>query len=422
MRLALLVGAVVTLAVGPREQSFRLFLTFVVVLIPRALDVPRPFDLAFIAAMSFQAWGNVFGAFDDVYGYDKLVHFLLPAAMSALFYLALVRLRVVPDLAAETGIHERGGSLLLTCVFGLALGGGLYELYEWFADTYLGAQLYTSYGDSIGDLVDDGLGALCGGALILAWNSYGWGTRRRAHAGHAPSEDPVAEAGQQVIDRLKPGPGETGGRVSYPRLPRWLAGDWSRMLRDPADLLRLGLAAGIVIAALNGETDLAIRFAISFAAAVLVRVLEVPRAFDLIFALAMVVHASGATFAAIGSMSAYEPAIHVVVSATTIPVVYVALVRLRLVPDLSAEMRLHESLAIGLIGFCSGFAVGIGYEVYVFVANRAFGAASSVQYAQLIDRLALDALGALAGALMLVIWDRRGWPTNRVPAHRLHES
>ena len=173
MRLALLVGALITAALGPREQSFRLLLTFGLVLIPRALDVPRPFDFAFIAAMWFQAWGNVFGAFDRVYGYDKVVHFVLPCASSAVMYLMLVRLSVVPDLAAEARLHHPAGILLLTWALGLTLGGGLYELYEWFADHQRGAHLHVSYGDSIGDLTDDALGALSGGALILMWDAFG---------------------------------------------------------------------------------------------------------------------------------------------------------------------------------------------------------------------------------------------------------
>jgi hypothetical protein len=421
MRLALLVGAAVTLLVGPREQSLRLLLSFGLVLIPRALDVPRPFDLAFIAGIWFQAWGNVFGAFDGVYGYDKLVHFVLPCALSVLLYLGLVRFRVVPDLAAETGLHERAGILLVTCVFGLALGGGLYEMYEWFADRYLGAHLYTSYGDSIGDLVDDGLGALCGGALILAWDSCGWGTRRRARPVGGAVDDPVADAGRRVVERLTPEP-DAGRRARRdPALPAWLIGDWSRTLRGPGDLLRVALAAGIVVAAVSVEPALAARFALTLAAALIVRTLDMPRPFDLAFTAAMAVQAWGAMAGAFGSIGGYDGAVHTVVSAATVPVVYIALVRLRLVPDLSDRTRLHQAAGIALIGFCGGFAAGISYEVYLYALDQLTGV-RSVQYDDLIRRLGLDALGALAGTMLLVLWDRRGWPSRRAPAGALRAS
>jgi len=32
---------------------------------------------------------------------------------------------------------------------------------------------------TIGDLVDDAAGSLLGGALLVLWDVYGWGTRRR---------------------------------------------------------------------------------------------------------------------------------------------------------------------------------------------------------------------------------------------------
>jgi hypothetical protein len=293
MRLALLVGAPVTLALGPREQSVRLALTFLVVLIPRGLDVPRPFDLAFVPAMWLQAWGNVFGAFDHVYGYDKLVHFVLPCASSTLIYLGLVRLRVVPELATERGLHRRAGTLLLTCCLGLAFFGGLYELYEWLADHYLGAHLYVAYGDSISDLTDDALGSLLGGALILLWDAYGWATRRRARLGEArPARGhPVEAAVERIVERLAPGPHRPERRESPPSLPRWLVGDWTGPVRDPIDILRLSFLAGVVLAATGGHAGTTLRFALTFAAVALVRGLDVPRPFDLAFVLAMAIQA-----------------------------------------------------------------------------------------------------------------------------------
>lgn len=57
--------------------------------------------------------------------------------------------------------------------------GAVYEVYEWFANNALGAGLHVSYGDTIGDLLDDGLGSVAGGALLLVWDSRGWGTTRR---------------------------------------------------------------------------------------------------------------------------------------------------------------------------------------------------------------------------------------------------
>lgn len=182
LRLSFLVGAVITLISGPQEQSLRLLLTFLLVLIPRLVNAPRPFDLAFNVGMAFQAWGNVFGAFDSVTGYDKLVHFVLPCATSMLMYLVLVRARLVPDLANESAIHTKAAMILVTFALGVTVGVA-YEVYEYLADHLLGAGLYVSYGDTIGDLVDDALGAAVGGLLVMAWDAHGWATTRRRPAG-----------------------------------------------------------------------------------------------------------------------------------------------------------------------------------------------------------------------------------------------
>jgi hypothetical protein len=177
-RLTFLVGAIVTAIEGDWLASLRLALTFGATVAARLLDLPRPFDLAFNIGMAFQAWGNTFNAFENVYAYDKLVHFVLPMAMSPLLYFFALRLRVLPDLEHESGIRQRLGILLVTFSMGLTLGVG-YEVYEYAVDTWLGGHLEVGYGDTIGDLADDAAGAATGGLLVILWDTYGWGTRRR---------------------------------------------------------------------------------------------------------------------------------------------------------------------------------------------------------------------------------------------------
>jgi hypothetical protein len=181
LRLTFLTGALVAASLGDWEQALRLALTFGVALVARAIDLPRPFDLFFNLGMALQAWGNAFHAFDHVYGYDKLVHFVLPAAMAALIYLVAIRLRLLPDLADESGLHQRVGIVLVAFSLGMTVGA-VYEMYEYVAIHVLGAGLHVSYGDTIADLLDDAAGSLLGGALLVVWDFYGWGTKRRVPA------------------------------------------------------------------------------------------------------------------------------------------------------------------------------------------------------------------------------------------------
>ncbi len=142
IRMSFLVGAFVTLGVGEPEQALRLFLTFLVSLVPRLLAAPRPFDAAFGIGMSLQAWGNLAHAFEGQ-GYDKLVHFVLPCAVAMLAYVGLVRARVLPELEAERGIHRLTGVAASTFAIGFAVAGA-YELYEWFARQVFGAHLHVA--------------------------------------------------------------------------------------------------------------------------------------------------------------------------------------------------------------------------------------------------------------------------------------
>ena len=89
LRLVPLVGAVISIVIGETTHTVEMFGGFLVVLVPRILNVQRPFDLIFQLGMNLALWGNVFGLFDAIYGYDKVVHFLLPCGSAMMAYIAL---------------------------------------------------------------------------------------------------------------------------------------------------------------------------------------------------------------------------------------------------------------------------------------------------------------------------------------------
>jgi hypothetical protein len=122
---------------------------------------------------------------------------------------------------------------------------------------------------------------------------------------------------------------------------------------------------------------------------------------------------------AFSSVGGYGAGVHLLVSAAAAPVLFLALIRLHLVPDLSRRRQLHQRLGIGLIGFSAGFSAGILHELYVFAANHVLDAGFAVDYGILIRRLALDVVGALGGAVLLVLWATFGWSTRRLPGQAL---
>jgi len=286
-----------------------------------------------------------------------------------------------------------------------------------------------SYGDSIGDLIDDTVGALFGAFVLLLWTGRGWGTWRLPGAvlrGKAPvpdapparNSDLLARFGDRMA-RVRPPRGHAGQRVRpYPVLPRWLAGDWGTVLRDPVDLLRLALLTGAVAAASAGDWPHAARFAVGFGLSVLVRLAEAPRPFDAAFAAAMSFQAWGASTGAFDSVPGYELAARIVASLSIAAMLYLLLVRIRAVPDLAQHTDIHERTGILLTATSLGFGIGALYEVGAWASNGLFDG-RAFTFEELIAHLAIDLAASAAGAALLVWWDRAGWSTRRMPASML---
>jgi hypothetical protein len=181
LRATFLAGAVVALARGEPDDAVRMVLTFAAVAFLRVLDLPRIFDVGMMVGLALQGWGNVLDLFDRWAWWDVVVHFGLPLSLSPTLYVLLARLEVVPDLHGVRPRHHALGMLIITFALGMAVGG-LYEIYEWLVDHAFGGRLRTGYGDTIADLLDDALGSLTGGALLVWWATVGLGSRPRRRA------------------------------------------------------------------------------------------------------------------------------------------------------------------------------------------------------------------------------------------------
>jgi hypothetical protein len=392
------------------------------------LNVQRPFDLMFQLGMNLAVWGNVLGLFDAIYGYDKVVHFILPCGSAMMLYIALCHLRLVPDLSEDAGLHDRIAMVLLTLAFGLTVGG-IFEMWEWFSNTVFGTKMFVTYGDSIGDLIDDTLGALAGGLILLFWTGRGWGTWRIPGAAlrglePVPTAPPDRDRDRLMqfgdwLATLRPPRGHADEPARpYPMLPRWLVGDWGRVLRDPVDLIRLSLVVGAIIALVQGDFEHAARFAFGFGLSLAVRLLEAPRPFDAAFAVGMAFQAWGAWSGALESYTAYEVAARVTSSLAIAAMLYLVLVRVRAVPDLTGKTDIHERTGIALTVTALGFGVGMLYEVGAWASAGLFDAEETT-FDALIAHMAIAFAASAAGAALLVFWDRAGWETRRVPASRL---
>jgi hypothetical protein len=188
LRGAFVAGAVTLAALG-ESGAVPLAVAAAAVVGVRFLDLPRAFDLAFILAMALTGWGEALRLYDRFGYYDVFVHFLVPLFGAPCVYIALARLDTLPDPADAYGSKRHlAGIFVVTLALGLAIGA-VWEILEWTSDETLGSQLSLGERDTIGDLVADGAGALCGGLFLTAWTVFGWGTVRRLPGGAESRDD-----------------------------------------------------------------------------------------------------------------------------------------------------------------------------------------------------------------------------------------
>jgi hypothetical protein len=178
LRAAFFVGAFVFLALGELKGVGNLVVGGVALLVARAIDLPRLYDLGFTIAMIFTGWGEALGLYDAWPAYDNIVHFVVPMLTSQVAYIALARIEVLPDLREDFAPRHYLGIFVITFSLGVAIGG-VWEIFEWASDYVFGSNLSMGNDDTVSDLVSDTLGSLAGGALLVAWARYGWGSVRR---------------------------------------------------------------------------------------------------------------------------------------------------------------------------------------------------------------------------------------------------
>jgi hypothetical protein len=82
-----------------------------VLLVARAVSLPRFYDFSLIVVMLLLAWGEVLGLYDSWGMYDDVVHFTVPLLTTGMLYLLLMRLDMLPELSALTQPHHRVGVL-----------------------------------------------------------------------------------------------------------------------------------------------------------------------------------------------------------------------------------------------------------------------------------------------------------------------
>ncbi|MGY2066088.1 hypothetical protein [Blastococcus sp. SYSU DS0619] len=204
---------------------------------------------------------------------------------------------------------------------------------------------------------------------------------------------------------------------------RLLLGDWTPIVRDGIDVLRLVLLGGAVWYAVAGDAGSAAVLAVMGAVTLVARLVNLPRVYDLSVTLGMALQGFGEVWGLYDRFVRFDDLVHFSLPMLTAPVIYIALARLDVVPDPRDETHLRHYVGIAVVTAALGVTVGALWEIYEWRSDAWFGTALSEGNDDTNGNLVRDALGSLAGAALLVAWARFGWGSvRRIPGVNTHEA
>jgi hypothetical protein len=204
---------------------------------------------------------------------------------------------------------------------------------------------------------------------------------------------------------------------------RLLLGDWTPVVRDGIDLLRLAILAGALWYAVAGRTGIAVLLAVLGGVTLVGRVLNLPRVYDLCLTVAMALQGFGEAFGLYDEFVRFDDLVHVTLPLLTAPVLYIALARAEVVPDPRDETHLPHYVGIAVVTAALGVTVGALWEIVEWRSDAWFGSNLSESNDDTNGDLVRDTLGSLTGAALLVAWARFGWGSvRRIPGVNTHED
>ena len=132
-------------------------------MLPRVLGMRAGADILLGVTVLVAAGSNIFDLYRTIAGWDLVVHFVCTGVIAATGYLLLARCLVIPAQGAE-GFRKRTAIVVCTTL-GLAVSA-VWEMIEWAGRTFITAEIFVTYQDTIGDMAVGGLGALVAGIVV----------------------------------------------------------------------------------------------------------------------------------------------------------------------------------------------------------------------------------------------------------------
>ena len=199
-----------------------------------------------------------------------------------------------------------------------------------------------------------------------------------------------------------------------------LLGDWSRIVRDPLDVYRILFVGGAVVWGLSGR-PVAVLVAAS-AVLLLARLIDLPRFYDFSLIVVMVLVAWGEVLGLYDSWKGYDNVVHFTVPFLLTGMVYVLLVRLGVLPELSDLKQVHQKFGFFLTAVMLGMAIGAGWEIIEWSLDEWAGSNLVGTATDTATDLIWDTMGATLSAIVLTLWSLGGHSLRRRPGAALADK
>jgi hypothetical protein len=171
MRIAFFVGTIYWVVTGGAAAD-GLVGASLVLIGGRFLNLPRFYDLSLIVGMTLTGWGSALHLYGNHAWYDDVVHALMPALITPIVYVMLVRLDVLPQLRDLKQLHHQLGFFLIAFCIGMAIAG-CWEVIEWWLDQWTGNTRVNSAADTASDLTSGVYGSIVAGLVLIGWSKLG---------------------------------------------------------------------------------------------------------------------------------------------------------------------------------------------------------------------------------------------------------
>jgi hypothetical protein len=200
-------------------------------------------------------------------------------------------------------------------------------------------------------------------------------------------------------------------------------GDWNPWIRDPIDVVRALLVAAALAFLVAGDPEGAALLGGAGALAWAVRPVQLPRAYDACFVIALALQATGEALGAYDAIPWFDNVVHFSLPFFLAPTLYIALARADVVPDPKDSSERRHYVGIFVVTLALGVALGGLWEIWEWISDHSLGSSLQLGLDDTVGDLVADTAGSIAGAALLVCWARYGWGSvRRIPGENRYED